>query len=301
MATTSDPTRSADVGSTGRAEPARRLSIIVPAHNEEHSIGRLLGLLAPSVLSEGWQVIVVCNACSDRTEAIARTFEPMVDVIATETPGKTNALNLGDEAARHFPRVYLDADVEIEPSALGRLAAILAERRLLAIAPQAAIVETGTSWAVRAFYSVRGHLPSSREGIGSSGVYMLSEEGRRRFGQFPNVIADDLFVRTRFQPSERATIQSIRSRVHPPRTLSALISTRTRIQLGNRQLRQHDAEHFGRRGESNLPALAGFAMRPLRWPALAVYALVAMRSKLGAKRRLASGRIGWDRDASSRQ
>ena len=61
----------------------------------------------------------------------------------------------------------------------------------------------GSSLAVRAYYRIWLRLPYVREGMIGVGVYALSEEGRRRFGEFPEVIADDGYVRMLFS-SERA-------------------------------------------------------------------------------------------------
>ena len=69
---------------------------------------------------------------------------------------------------------------------------------------------TDRPWAVRAFYEVWSKLPYCRSGMIGSGVYALSEEGRRRFGRFPDITADDAFVRLHFKPAERRTVESCR-------------------------------------------------------------------------------------------
>ena len=48
-----------------------KLSVVIPAHNEERVIGRTLG----AIRSQGatvHEVIVVCNCCRDRTATCAR-------------------------------------------------------------------------------------------------------------------------------------------------------------------------------------------------------------------------------------
>ena len=94
------------------------------------------------------------------------------------------------------------------------------------MAPTADINLEGCSWLVRKYYGIRSRLPSSREGIGGSGVYALSEEGRKRFGQFPDVIADDTYVRLQFRVEERETLPGVMSTVFPPRTVLQLIAIR---------------------------------------------------------------------------
>ena len=75
----------------------------------------------------------------------------------------------------------------------------LGQGDILAVAPTPDIDLAGCSRMVRLYFAIRHLLPSSRHGIGGSGVYALSEAGRQRFDQFPEVIADDTFVRLQFR------------------------------------------------------------------------------------------------------
>src|SRR5690606_33559241 len=108
-------------------------------------------------------------------------------------------------------------------------------------------------------------LPSSQEGIGGSGVYGLSEAGRKRFGEFPNVTADDAFVRRQFKPHERATVDDAYSIVTPPKTLAGLIAIKTRSHFGNYELDALYPHLQGNRGPSNRPALLRMALQPRYW------------------------------------
>lgn len=81
-------------------------SIIIPAHNEANVLPATLSRLAADSMAESLEVFVVANACNDSTAATAREFAdrlPGLVVIETQTPGKPNALNLGDAAASAFP------------------------------------------------------------------------------------------------------------------------------------------------------------------------------------------------------
>ena len=178
-------------------------------------------------------MVVVCNGCTDDTANIARRFGPTVHVVESEIARKTHALNLGDQIAAVFPRIYADADIVITVDAIRALARRLERGDVLAVAPTAEINLTGCSWLVRKYYGIRSRLPSSREGIGGSGVYALSEAGRRRFGQFPDVMADDTYVRLQFKPAERETLPCVKSTVFAPRTIPRLIAVRTRAYRGN--------------------------------------------------------------------
>lgn len=276
------------------------ISIIVPARNEAAVIGRTLQAMTSGAAPGELDIVVVCNGCSDNTAAIARGFGPPVRVIETETGSKTHALNLGDESARAFPRIYADADVVLAPAAIRALADRLQSGGVLAAAPRAEIDLAGCSWPVRAFYDIRARLPSSHEGIGGSGIYALSEAGRRRFGEFPNLTADDAFVRGQFRPHERETLASVSSRVFPPRTLRDMIAVKARAQYGNLELARLYPDLWANRGESNHRALPGLFRYPWLWPRLLVYGLVTLLARRQAGKRLRSNTFVWERDDSSR-
>ncbi|WP_205315402.1 glycosyltransferase, partial [Nonomuraea lactucae] len=84
-------------------------SVVIPAHNEEAVLGAGLAALLGGAEPGEFDVVVVANACSDRTAEVARAAG--VRVVETPTGGKAGALRLGDAACRAFPRLYLDADV----------------------------------------------------------------------------------------------------------------------------------------------------------------------------------------------
>src|SRR5450631_1121430 len=165
------------------------ISVVVPARNESPVIARTLAAMVSGAAPGEIGVVVVCNGCTDNTAEIARNFGPPVRVIETGIGNKSRALNLGDQVSS-FPRLYVDADVVIPLAALRALAARLEDGGALAVAPRRNINCDGATRCVRAYYDGRSMLPSAREGIGGSGVYAVSETGRQRFGQFPDVIAD---------------------------------------------------------------------------------------------------------------
>lgn len=276
-------------------------SVIIPACNESDVIVSCLGALLSDARDDEIQVIVVCNGCSDDTATVARRAGgSKVRVVETPVGSKVHALNLGDSVATKFPRFYVDADVVLTLDTLHRLAAAL-EHGILAVAPRARVDSSNSSWAVRAFYAVNDRLPSSREGIGGSGVYALSESGRRRFDTFPNLIADDGFVRLLFEPRERTTLQDCHSTVFAPRTMSELIRIKTRSHFGTAQLRQMFPDRWRNRGQSNKRALLKLSANPLRWPALMIYGCVKLAARSAARRKLAARDLSWERDDSSRR
>lgn len=276
-------------------------SVIIPACNEERVIGRCVrALMRGGRAQDELEIVVVCNGCDDATADIARRIGADVKVVETPVGSKFGALNLGDTAATRFPRFYVDADVALEGDALRRLTDQLRAGDKLAAAPRARFELAGCSWAVRAFYRINDLLPSSREGIGGSGVYALSEAGRKRFGDFPNVIADDGFVRLQFREEERVTLSDCTSTVYAPRTLAELVRIKTRSHLGTAQLRRMYPHLWQNRGTTNGGMLRTLVRRPTLWPSLAVYCLVKGVARIRAWKRLRGANLEWERDQSSR-
>jgi len=91
------------------------VSIVIPAHNEERFLPRCLdSAQAASRLSpEPVEIIVVCNRCTDRTEAIARERGCTVVVDASRNLAKIR--NRGVVAAAGDIILTIDADSWMGP------------------------------------------------------------------------------------------------------------------------------------------------------------------------------------------
>ena len=277
-----------------------RASVIIPAHNESAVIGGLLASLLDGGAND-LELIVVANGCSDDTAAVARGFGDAVTVIETATPSKSNALNLGDDAATAFPRLYVDADVLVTRADLDALVGELEKPGVLAAAPLPELDFSGCNRLVRWFYHVDRVMPSQQTGIGGSGVYGLSREGRARFGRFPGITADDCYVRRLFKESERVAVAAARSIVRVPKNVAGLLAIKTRVHFGNYELAREYPELLVNRGARNGPKLARLALNPLWVPAVATYAYVKFVARLRAKRRMRDRKPHvWERDDSTR-
>lgn len=298
-------------------------SVIIPAHNEEAVIARLLrGITAGSRPAE-FEIIVAANGCTDGTVRSARNAGEGITVLDLPEASKVAALNAGDAAATVFPRLYVDADVMVSAETLRELARVLADdnspgpgpvrqTRPLAAAPALRIDLSGASWFVRAHYRIWELTDYRTHGHIGSGVYALSRTGRRRFGRFPDVIADDRFVQQLFDESERLTLPDHTFTVHSPKTLGALLRRSTRAAAGNFQLaaasRRDVEKHPDHRRQENAAGgsqrnlLSRVLPRPALWPAFAIYCAAYLLPRMLAVMKIRSGRIHiWDRDETSRQ
>ncbi len=109
------------------------LSVVIPARNEEDVIGACLESLVAQAepgweLGRDWEIVVVDDASTDQTRAIARGFAgvEVIEAPALDTSaqsgftGKTNACWAGAQAARGRVLVFTDADTIHERGDLSR-------------------------------------------------------------------------------------------------------------------------------------------------------------------------------------
>ncbi|MEV0181911.1 glycosyltransferase family 2 protein [Streptomyces sp. NPDC050625] len=284
-------------------------SIVIPAHNEARVIGRLLdSLLADTSEGETSQdetdIVVVCNGCTDDTARIAAARGPRVRVVEIPVPSKHTALRTGDDHARGFPRVYVDADIVIAGADVRALTAPLTDDTsgILATAPERQIPLDACARRVRAYYRVWQQLPAVREGLFGRGVIAVSKAGHDRIAALPPLMADDLAASLAFAPKERLVVESARVVVHPPRTWRDLIKRRIRAAVSTAQVEQHQSpqEASARTSTADLKAL--LRREPRLFAAVVVFVAAAVTARRGARKAIRAQDFGtWLRDESSRQ
>jgi glycosyltransferase involved in cell wall biosynthesis len=100
-----------------------RLSIVIPALNEEKFIPHLLASLAEQTKKD-FEVVVVDGYSTDRTVEVARSFSsklPALDVIVSQRAGLPLQRNLGARATSGEWLVFIDADNVLLPYFVERL------------------------------------------------------------------------------------------------------------------------------------------------------------------------------------
>jgi hypothetical protein len=290
-----------DVGRQAGRAVAVWASVVIPAHDEEATIGRCL-----VHLREGWrpgelEIVVVSNGGTDDTARRAREAAPEARVLETPRPSKAEAMRLGSALCTTYPRVHLDADVVLPGSQLRSLVAPLREGTALATAPRRVLALDGCSRPVRWYYDVWQRLPQVSSGLFGRGVVALSEQGQARLDELPAMMADDLVASEAFAAHERVVVEDAWVRVHPPRRLAGLVRQRVRVATGNAQ-----ADRAGVRSRDAATSWRTLARLTLARPALApkvpVFLGVALAARVRAQRALRSGDFTtWQRDESSRR
>ncbi|MFT3970639.1 MAG: glycosyltransferase [Micropruina sp.] len=279
-------------------------SLIIPAHNESAVLPSTLERIANDPLGASVDIIVVANACTDSTADTARDFAgrlPLLRVIETDTPGKANALNLGDEAAEAFPRIFLDADIIMGPGALEGMISALSVAEPVVGSPTIRFDLDGADRWVRGYYRVFEQMPYLADALVGLGVYGISELGRQRFERFPDLVADDLYIQRLFDPAERVRTPG-EFVVKTPRRWADLVRVRARVDRGNAQVAAaasdlESGHDFSRTSSSSVHSLMGLVTAQ---PSLAPSALIYVGTTAAAKARARLNGNQWGRDESSR-
>lgn len=84
-----------------------RFSVIVPAHNVEDYLERGLRSIKDQTFTD-YELIVVCDSCTDGTAEIARRYADRVEIVDYSRPGY--ARNVGMAASTGEYLLFMDAD-----------------------------------------------------------------------------------------------------------------------------------------------------------------------------------------------
>jgi hypothetical protein len=274
-------------------------TVVIPAHNEGRVIGRLLGQVVPARPAADLSVLVVANGCTDDTAEVAASFGPCVRVLSIPVASKHDALVAADAAVTDFPRVYVDADVELRTEDVLALAAAVSQPGVLAAAPERVMAVAGSRWPVRWYYDVWTRLPQVRSGLWGRGVIAVGAPGQERIAGRPPLLGDDLAASLAFASQEQRIVAEARVIVHAPRTLADLLRRRVRAATGISQIEQMLNAPASSTRMSDLIAIV--RAEPRMVPRVTVFASVAVLARLRARRAVARGDYAtWLRDESSR-
>lgn len=219
------------------------LGVVVPAWNEEQVIGDCLAALIKQDLPGPVKIAVIANGCSDHTAEIARTFSTLADqrgielaVAECDTRGKPAALNVGDALCPpRAHRLYLDADACLSPRTLVALVAAFDAGTEFA-APALVLDYSHAPAACHAYWRCWTALPNVKAQVVGAGAYGVSARGRARWGRFPEVIADDLYVRSRFTEDEAVIVDGVSFTTAAPTSMAGTLRMLTRWRRGNLEL-----------------------------------------------------------------
>ncbi len=276
-------------------------TVIVPAHNESSVIEDCLN----SIINQKGidHIIVPCNGCTDDTIEIVKSKYPSVVCLDIETPSKTNALNVAEEKAQElglsYPIFYIDADTQLSENAIQHITEAMQDSTTLLAAPTPIIDTSKSSWLVKTYYKVWLSLPYIKEGVIATCSFIVSEEGRKRFDKFADVIGDDGFIRCHFKNKEISNIDGAEIYIRAPKDIFSLIKIKTRARLGNMELIARNKcpvienKNYGNVMKSRLLSIDFFPT--------AIYILIAMVIRVRANMQFKKlDDYQWEKDTSSR-
>ncbi|MDK3016775.1 glycosyltransferase [Pseudodonghicola flavimaris] len=278
------------------------ISVIIPAYNEEGYIGETLELILrserPGDGANGLppEVIVVANGCRDNTVAEAEALAPAFAargwgfrVLDLEKGSKTGAMNAGSAAARHGALLFVDADIHVTPGLIAALGRVL-DRETPCYASGRPRIRRAETWVSRQYARFWQRLPFMAKSVAGCGVYGVNGAGRARWEEIPEVISDDIFVRSHFTAPEMVAVPETYS--WPiAEGLARLVRVRRRQNEGLEELFGRYPElqaNRGRTAPTGLRKLALLVCDPLGF---AVYAGVA----LAVRTPLFANRSRWER------
>ncbi|MEA0553094.1 glycosyltransferase [Lysinibacillus irui] len=97
-----------------------KISIIIPAHNEEKYIGKCLESVsrASKLCKNQVEIIVVLNRCTDRTEEIAKSYDCII--VKNNDKNLSKIRNAGVEIASGEIIITIDADTQMNEHVLSK-------------------------------------------------------------------------------------------------------------------------------------------------------------------------------------
>jgi len=127
------------------------VSVIIPAYNEEKSIGKTIATITKSNYPKNkFEVIVVDDGSKDDTLKIAKQFastsNPVIKVFHKENEGKGAALNFGLTKAKGEIFISMDADTRVSPKSMKNMVRYFKDENIMAVTPAMVVENPKTIW-----------------------------------------------------------------------------------------------------------------------------------------------------------
>ena len=112
-----------------------KVSVIIPAYNEENTISRTLKSILESNYPN-FEVIFVDDGSKDNTLKIAKKFKSnKVRIFHKENGGKGSALNLGIERAKGEIIFTMDADTTVNSESMKNMVRLFKDKKVMSVTP----------------------------------------------------------------------------------------------------------------------------------------------------------------------
>jgi hypothetical protein len=263
--------------------------VIVPLRNEAAILPVTVPLLLEATTGDDVRIIWVCNGCSDDSAAVIRRLAgSYAEVVELARPGKTAALQAGDEQlGPMLPRLYLDADTWLNPGDPARLVEHLLSGAADLVAPRlqfdtskasALSVRIGACWM---------SLPYARTAAFSAAIG-VSSAGRALWDRWPEITGDDIFVSAKVPKHRKLIVPEACATTAMPSDFAGWVRTRARWLKGEAELSELGLS-LPNPGQQRLSLIRQMVSRET---ALGAWAFAAARI-LAAVARTDAGRSTW--------
>lgn len=248
--------------------------IVVPVRNEAQRLRHTVPALLAEIADAEGHLVYVCNDCADGSADLVREMAgSSATVIETPTPGKTGALQLGDEAlGAVFPRFYIDADVTLARGTIHAMCQVLQEGQADLVAVRRVHLTQDVTAVSAHIARTWDALPFARQ-AGFLGAIGLSASGRAAWDRWPDVMGDDIFVAASVPADRRMILPGFTASTSPPSDFRGWVRMRARWRRGEVQLRAMGLDPP--RAEGQRAALLRRMLNPSQ--ALGAWAFVAAR------------------------
>jgi len=269
--------------------------LVIPVRNEAAALRETLPALLSEMEGLPARPVWVCNDCIDESIQVIRSLAGRdAEIIELSRPGKTGALQAGDDAFKGlFPRFYLDADIILSPGALPALLRPLLDGHADLVAARRIHTAHGVSALSAAMARTWDTLPFAQQAafLGAVGV---SEAGRAAWERWPDILGDDIFMAASIAPHRRVVVPQVTASTRPPANFTGWVRMRARWLQGEAELRGLGLEAPRVAGQRE--ALLQRMLTPSLAPGAVAFAAARLLAPL-ARDRAASGwqpdRNGW--------
>ncbi len=166
-----------------------KISIIIPAHNEENYIKKTLHSLKNQTYQD-FETIVVCNGCTDQTEELVRKrANDRLKFFSLPEANVSKARNFGAKLAYGEIFLFLDADTSLEANTLQTVKDQFDQNQAVATLkskPDEDKLKYNLALAIKNFYNSTGLYH------GCSGALICRKEDFWKVGGYdPNIIVKE--------------------------------------------------------------------------------------------------------------
>lgn len=216
------------------------LSIIIPVTSEPSKLNACLDSLLASDATACPVEIVVCiteiaaeEALSFEERVVARGWS--LTVLPLSSIDRIDAMNAGDAAARWPWRAYINDTVTVAPELADKLCRALDGPKARFVYVRARV--NAPSLVSRAYAATSQKVSAMLPIMQGCEFYAVNAAGRVRWGQFPDVITDDIYVKLLFNSEECIDLSSVNDGL-AVQDVQALIRLRSRQGFGMKQIQK---------------------------------------------------------------